>query len=68
MEAVIQDILRAGGINTGESSVITNLRQEALFRKSFQRFGSSETSMAKGEALDFIEVDIKMLMKPWESL
>ena len=59
VEAVIQDILRAGGINTGESSVITNLRQEALLRKAFSDLEAAKTLAAKGEALDFIEVDIK---------
>ncbi|MGI6203819.1 MAG: tRNA uridine-5-carboxymethylaminomethyl(34) synthesis GTPase MnmE [Anaerovoracaceae bacterium] len=59
VEDKIESLVYGGRLRQGSSLIITNARQEALLREAAESLDSALTMAEAGEALDFIDMDLR---------
>ena len=58
-EDIIENLVYGGKISQGESVMVNNIRHIELLQKSSDFLNDAYNMAEEGEALDFIEIDIK---------
>lgn len=65
LEEAILSMVYGGQVSQKESRMVTNVRQKDLLERSESALADARTAAGRGDALDFVEVDIR---QAWELL